>query len=71
MRAFLEAPQLFGPPLLCSSTPPPATALLTEAEKQEQEAAVGGGPTGPQGRQSSLQGHCLWRTASLISPPFG
>lgn len=44
--------------------------MLTKAEKQEQEAAVGGGPPGPQAGWSSLQGHGLWRTDALISPPL-
>lgn len=51
---------------LCS-TPPP---LLTEAEKQEQEAVAGGGPTGSQGGSSTRQGHSLWKTVTLMSPPI-
>lgn len=31
---------------------------------------MGGGPTGLQGRLSSLQGHYLWRGATLISSRF-
>lgn len=61
--AALQRPRI---PTLCGSPPP----SLTEAEKQEQEAAVGGGPEEPQGGSSTLQGHGLWRTAALMSPPL-
>lgn len=31
---------------------------------------MGGGPGEPQGGSSTLQGHGLWRTATLMSPPL-
>lgn len=32
---------------------------------------MGGGPAGPQGALSSLQGHDLWGTATVMSSPLG
>lgn len=61
--AALQRPHV---PTLCGGPPP----SLTEAEKQEQEAALGGGPEEPQGGSSTLQGHGLWRTATLMFPPL-
>lgn len=68
---FLRSRSPKNPWLPSSALPPQQqpTPVLTEAEKQEQEA-VGGGPEGPQGGWSTLQGHGLWRTATLMSPPL-
>lgn len=70
-RAFLKDRQLSSDGLWHPTPHGSPPLSLTEAEKQEQEAAVGRGPTGLQGRLSSLQAHYLWRGATLISSRLG